>query len=240
MGRYGQGGKSGLSTPPAPAKQYYRLRVMIADDAREARRGTRLMLAMHPGVEVVAIAQDGRQAVELAALNKPDIAIMDINMPEMDGITAMQHIRQAVPEVVFIVISGEVDNETIQAATNAGAAMYLLKPFTYEDLDDALRRCARIWLKNRQRAAAPETSASPAAKPATPLSLQEKENLNRLAQEYAQARRTDDTAIAVYEKLASDPNCETRWLVTLAMVYVIRQQWGKLKLLAEHMAARKT
>jgi YesN/AraC family two-component response regulator len=216
-------------SPSPPQKQYYRLRVLIADDSSEARRGTRMMLAMHPGIEVVAIARNGRQAVELATTHKPDIAIMDINMPEMDGLSAIRTIRQALPNTVYIVISAERDEKTMNAATAAGAATYLIKPFTYEDLDNALRRCARIWLANRQRAG--EAARLPA---------QDLNALKHLAQEYSKVRRTDTQAMAVYEKLASDPHCELRWLMILAMAYVIRQEWSKLKLLAARLEARRT
>jgi YesN/AraC family two-component response regulator len=219
-----------MTTPPP--KQYYRLRVLIADDAREARRGTRMMLAMHPGVEVIAIAQNGQQAVELAQEHHPDIAIMDINMPEMDGISAMQRICKAQPQTVFIIISGEDDPHIKQAAAEAGALDFLPKPFTYEELDTALRRAARAWMARRQRA----VQASQPTRPAPP----DRETLTRLAQEYSQARRSDTQALAIYERLANFPDCELRWLMTLAMTYIIRQDWGKLKALAEKLERLKS
>jgi len=215
-----------------PPKQYYRLRVLIADDAREARRGTRMMLAMHPGVEVIAIAQNGQQAVELAQLHHPDIAIMDINMPEMDGISAMRRISQSQSQTVFIIISGEDDPHTKQAAVDAGALDFLPKPFTYEELDTALRRAARGWMAKRQRA----VQAAQPNRPAPP----DRETLTRLAQEYSQARRSDTQALIVYERLANFPGCELRWLMTLAMTYVIRQDWGKLRALAEKLERSKS
>lgn len=212
-------------------KQFYRLRLLIADDVREARRGTRLMLSMHPGVEVVAIAQNGQQAIDLALQHKPDIVIMDINMPEMDGITAMLRIRQSLPETIFIIISGEDDAKTKRAAADAGALDFLQKPFLFEDLDTSLRRAARAWLAHRQRAA----QAAQAPKTTPP----DRETLLRLAQEFSLARRTDEKAVAVYERLLAFPNCELRWVMTLAMAYVIRQDWSKLKLLAEKLERTK-
>jgi YesN/AraC family two-component response regulator len=214
-----------MVTPPP--KQYYRLKVLIADDILEARRGTRLMLAMHPGVEVIAIAQNGQQAVELAIKHQPDIVLMDLNMPEMDGIAAMQQIRQARPEIIFIVISGEDDAKIKKAAIDAGALDFLQKPFMFDDLDMSLRRAARAWLARRQRAE--QASRAPRTTPP------DRETLVRLAQECSLARRTDDRAVAIYERLVSFPNCEPRWVMTLAMAYVIRQDWGKLKILAEKL-----
>ena len=62
--------------------------------------------------------------------------------------------------------------------------------------------------------------------------------LHQLASEYARTRRTDDQAIEVFERLADDPHCEARWLQNLAMIYVVRQMWGRLKALAEKVEAR--
>jgi YesN/AraC family two-component response regulator len=219
-----------MTTPPP--KQYYRLRVLIADDAREARRGTRMMLAMHPGVEVIAIAQTGKQAVELAQQHHPDIAIMDINMPELDGISAMRQIGQSESQMTFIIISGEDDRKTKQDAAEAGAIDFLPKPFTYDELDIALKRAARAWMAKRQR-------AMQAAQPSR-VAPPDRETLTRLAQEYSQARRSDTQALAVYEQLSEFPDCELRWLMTLAMTYVIRQDWAKLKELAEKLERSKS
>lgn len=217
-------------TIPQP-KQFHRLKVLIADDILETRRGTRLMLAIHPGVEVVAIAHNGQQAVELAQQRQPDIAIMDINMPELNGIAAMQQIKQNLPQTVFIIVSSDEDAITKKAAAEAGALEYLQKPFTYEELDTALKRAARSWMARKQRAAQ-------AAQP-SPITPPDRAALTRLAHEYAQARRSDAEAVAVYERLALYPDCELRWLMTLAMSYVLRQEWGKLKLLAEILEHRR-
>lgn len=213
------------------SKQFYRLKVLIADDIRETRRGTRLMLAIHPGVEVVAIAHDGQQAVELAQQHQPDIAIMDINMPTLDGIEAMKLISQSQPQTIFLIISSDEDPLTQQAATEAGALEFLPKPFTYEELDTALRRAARAWMARRKRAA--QAAQQPLQAPP------DRQALIRLANEYTQARRSDPEALRVYERLAEYPDCEMRWLMTLAMTYVLRQEWGKLRTLSDKLERRK-
>ena len=69
-----------------------KLRILIADDFQETRRNTRLMIATLDNVEVVAIASNGVQAVAMTKEHRPDIVILDVNMPEMDGLTAFQHI----------------------------------------------------------------------------------------------------------------------------------------------------
>jgi len=204
-----------------------RLRVLIADDTQETRRGTRLMLSMIELVTVVAIGQDGRQAVDLARQHRPDIAIVDINMPEMDGLTAIQAMMQAQPDLCCIVISAERDSETLRRAMSVGAREYLIKPFTIDELEQAVQRMSKIVLASKKR-----------KDEITQQRIQYEQNLKRLAVEYIKTRRTDDQAVEVFERLAANPNCEKRWLVSLGMIYMLRQDWGKLKVLAERLERR--
>ena len=207
--------------------KHYKLKVLIADDNIEARRGTRLMLSIHPGVEVTAIAQNGRQAVELAHTNPPDIVIMDINMPELDGLGAMQEMQEFLSDTLYIIITAERESNIIGKAIKAGANEYLVKPFTYDDLDKAIRACAKAWFARKTQ-----------SEEEVPTSDPDMVTLQRLAHVYATAHRTDEAALAVFERLATDVNCELRWLLTLAMIYVIRQDWSRLKDLAERLERR--
>jgi YesN/AraC family two-component response regulator len=200
---------------------------LIADDVQETRRGTRLMLAMNPAVRVVAIAKNGLQAVELTKKHRPDIAVMDVNMPEMDGLTAIQEMLKVQPDLGTIVISAERDSQTLRRAVSIGVHEYLVKPFTVDELDDAIEKVYRLVLENQQR-----------SQKMVQLRQQREVYLKRLADEYSKARRTDDQAVEVFEQLAANPNCELRWLVTLGMIYLLRQDWGKLKLLAERLERR--
>ena len=84
-----------------------KMRVLIADDIQETRRNTRLMLATIDNVEVVAIASNGLQAVQLAKEHQPDIVFLDINMPEMDGLTAYQEIHKILPGTGCVIISAK-------------------------------------------------------------------------------------------------------------------------------------
>jgi YesN/AraC family two-component response regulator len=198
-----------------------KLRVLIADDAQETRRSTRVMLSMNPLVEVVAMAKDGREAVELAQKHKPDIAIMDINMPQINGFAAYRVISQIHPDMGCIIISTEKDDQAFRTAMSVGAREYLVKPFTIDELNAAVNQVgARVQEKHKQRASTAD------------LRQQRETYLKRLAQEYTKSRRTDDKALEVFERLAANPECELRWLRTLAIIYVIRQEWGKLKALA--------
>ena len=97
-----------------------KLRVLIADDVQETRRNTRLMLATIDYVEVVAIAANGIQAMQLTEEHHPDILLLDINMPEMDGLTAYRNIARAHPDIGCIIVSAEKDTTTLRTAMSLG------------------------------------------------------------------------------------------------------------------------
>jgi YesN/AraC family two-component response regulator len=204
-----------------------KLKVLIADDVQETRRNTRLMLATIDDVEVVAIAANGVQAVQLAEENHPDILLLDINMPEMDGLSAYRNIAQVHPDIGCIIISAEKDTTTLRTAMSIGVQEYLIKPFTIEELETAIARVYKRVEETRQKIAQAEQ-----------LRRRNEAYLKQLASEYAKTRRTDDQAIEVFEQLAENPECEIRWLQNLAMMYVVRQMWGRLKILAEKIEQR--
>jgi YesN/AraC family two-component response regulator len=200
-------------------------RVIIADDVLETRRNTRLMLADNPMVDIVAIAHNGREAVELAKKHQPDIALMDINMPEMNGFEAFEAMHSIFPTMACVIISAEDDNQSFRAAMNIGAREYLVKPFTVYQLNNAVKRVGDIVKKDREQADVAER-----------LRKQRALYLFQLAHEYTKSRRTDDEALEVFEQLAVNPRCELRWLRTLAMLYIIRQDWPKLQVLSGRLA----
>jgi YesN/AraC family two-component response regulator len=204
-----------------------KLRVLIADDIQETRRNTRLMLATIDNVEVVAIASNGLQTVELARQYHPDILLLDINMPELDGLSAYRRIAQFHPDTGCIIISAEKDTTTLRTAISVGVQEYLIKPFTVDELETAIARVAPRVQQARQKLAQAEQ-----------LRKRNEAYLVQLAGEYAKTRRTDDQAVEVFERLAEYPNCETRWLQNLAMIYIVRQDWGKLKTLAAKVEQR--
>jgi YesN/AraC family two-component response regulator len=213
-----------IQTDVTPRKK---LRVLIADDVQETRRNTRLMLATIDDVEVVAMAANGLQAVQLTAEHHPDILLLDINMPEMDGLTAYRQIAQVHPDIGCIIISAEKDTTTLRTAMSIGVQEYLIKPFTIEELETAIARVYQRVGEIRQKLAQAEQ-----------LRRRNEAYLQQLANEYAKTRRTDDKAVEVFERLAENPQCETRWLQNLAMIYVLRQMWGRLRVLAEKVEKR--
>ena len=213
-------------TEPA-GTQIKKMRVLIADDIQETRRNTRLMLATIDNVEVVAIASNGLQAVQSAREHHPDIVFLDINMPEMDGLTAYSEILKTYPDTGCVIISAEKDTTTLRTAMSIGVQEYLIKPFTVEELETAVARVHERVLQTRKK-----------LEQDTQLRKQREAYLAQLAAEYAKTHRTDDKAIEVFEHLAQNPQCEMRWLQNLAMIYIVRQKWGKLKTLAERIDQR--
>ena len=103
------------------------LRVVIADDHPVFRSGLQALLGVEPGIEVVGEAQTGAEAVQLARDLHPDVVLMDLHMPDMDGVTATKHITHDSPGVAVLVFTMYDDDDSVFAAMRAGARGYLLK-----------------------------------------------------------------------------------------------------------------
>jgi DNA-binding NarL/FixJ family response regulator len=115
------------------------LAVMIADDHPIFRKGLRALLASHPGLRLAGEATSGREAVRLAAELCPDLILMDLQMPDGDGISAIRQIIAARPESRILVVTMFDDDESVFAAMRAGARGYVLKDMDDEELSRALR-----------------------------------------------------------------------------------------------------
>jgi len=115
------------------------IRILLADDHTVMRRGLRLLLESRPEFAVVAEAADGRQAVEQAATTRPDVAVLDIAMPNLSGIEAAQRINAALPDTAIVMLSMHSDEGYLLRALKAGAKGYLLKDSAEGDLIDAIK-----------------------------------------------------------------------------------------------------
>ncbi len=114
------------------------LRVLLADDQRLVRESLATMLGLLGGIELVATASDGEEAVRLAVEHAPDVALMDLRMPRMDGIEATRRLRTSAPEVRVIALTTFADDESVLGALRAGARGYLTKDAGAEDIRRAL------------------------------------------------------------------------------------------------------
>lgn len=121
-----------------PAQE--KIRVLIVDDIAETRENIRRMLQFDANIEVAGTARTGREAIEQAQQVRPDVIIMDINMPDMDGITATQEIKRKLPFVQVVILSVQSDPSYMRRAMLAGARDFLTKPPMIDELTDAIRR----------------------------------------------------------------------------------------------------
>ena len=115
------------------------IRILIADDHAFVREGTRRILEQEPDLEVVAEAGDGDEAVKLACDLKPDVALVDVAMPRLDGVEATRRIKAQCPAVAVLVLSAYDDDQFIFGLLEAGAAGYLLKSVRGQEIVDAIR-----------------------------------------------------------------------------------------------------
>jgi DNA-binding NarL/FixJ family response regulator len=116
-----------------------RIRILIADDHHVVRQGLVALLKTIDGLEVVAEAADGRQAIEQFEQHQPDVTLMDLRMPKMGGVEAVTQIRSKYPQARVIVLTTFDGDEDIYRAVQAGAKGYLLKGMFGEELVDAIR-----------------------------------------------------------------------------------------------------
>jgi DNA-binding NarL/FixJ family response regulator len=115
------------------------IRVLIVDDHHVVREGLSSFLNAVDDLELVAMAENGAQAIEQVAATLPDVVLMDVIMPQMNGIDAMKHILSTHPQVKVIMLTSFGDEEHIQNAIEYGASGYLLKDATIQDMAAAIR-----------------------------------------------------------------------------------------------------
>jgi DNA-binding NarL/FixJ family response regulator len=119
------------------------IRILIVDDQVLFREGLRTLLSVQPEFEVVGEASNGEEALRLAAQSQPDIVLMDLRMPVLDGVTATQRLKAILPDCKVIVLTTFDDDETVFDGLRAGAVGYLLKDVSSEKLFEAIRAAER-------------------------------------------------------------------------------------------------
>ena len=124
-----------MTAAPGPAT----IHVLIADDQRVVREGLSMLVSLIDGVDVVGAASDGAEAVRLAEAHHPDVIMMDLRMPGVDGITATADLRQRLPAARVLVLTTYADQDAILPALRAGARGYLTKDASAEQIEAAIR-----------------------------------------------------------------------------------------------------
>jgi DNA-binding NarL/FixJ family response regulator len=114
------------------------VRVLLADDQRLVRESLGTLLGLLDGIDLVATASDGDEAVSLAAAHGPDVVLMDLRMPRVDGIEAIRRLREQRPEIKSIALTTFADDETVLGALRAGARGYITKDASSEDIHAAI------------------------------------------------------------------------------------------------------
>ncbi len=130
-----------------------KIKVLIVDDIAETRENIRRMLQFDNNIEVVGTARTGKEAIQLSQQAKPDVIIMDINMPDMDGITATQEIKKKAAYIQVIILSVQSDPSYMRRAMLAGARDFLTKPPMIDELTDAVRRAGVLAQDERKKSA---------------------------------------------------------------------------------------
>lgn len=128
-----------------------KIRVLIVDDIAETRENIRKLLQFETNIEVVGSAKSGQEAIQLSQEIIPDVVLMDINMPDMDGITATEGIRKKTPAIQVVILSVQGDQNYMRRAMQAGASDFLTKPPMPDDLIAAIRRAGAMAREERDK-----------------------------------------------------------------------------------------
>jgi len=152
-----------------------RIKVLIVDDIPETRDHLSKLLGFESDVEVVGAAAGGPEAVQMAAALKPDVVLMDINMPGMDGITATEKLAAEVPTTAVIMMSVQGEADYLRRSMLAGAREFLVKPFSSDELTASIRQ---VWTREKEKQSrfapvvvAPEASRNGSGEPASVVAV---------------------------------------------------------------------
>lgn len=132
-----------------------KIKLVIVDDSYETRNNLRQLLSFDKRFEVIGEAENGEEAIFIVKESKPDIVLMDINMPVIDGIRATEEITLNVPETTVIIMSVQGETEYVRKAMTAGAREFLCKPFHVDELSDTIVKTYHLESKRRERVAGP-------------------------------------------------------------------------------------
>ena len=147
------------------------IRVLIVDDIAETRENIRKLLQFEADFEIVGAARNGTEGIELAKELEPDVILMDINMPDIDGITATETIRGEVPNAQIVILTVQADPNYMRRAMLAGARDFLTKPPSVDEMLAAIRRAGELAHEEKSKAKTvfPRSSVTITSSRETPL-----------------------------------------------------------------------
>jgi DNA-binding NarL/FixJ family response regulator len=201
------------------------IRLLIADDNTEFRKSTQMMVSLEDDIEVVSLARDGQEAVEMARQFRPDVAVIDVHMPKVDGLTAIRALAHVSPTTVCMAMSYDGEREILRQAMAAGAREYLIKPFNTDEFLNAVRRVAA-------RNPEPVTKTGGLR---DPEALRREQELIQQAVTFLRVGRTDNEAARVYAELVKLRTLDANTLIRLAEIFLARRDWSTLRLICERL-----
>ena len=161
-----------------------KIRLLIVDDHKVVRNGLKVFILLYDEIELVGEAKNGRQAMEQCAIHQPDVVLMDLVMPVMDGPTAIRHIREQFPQVHIVALTSFKDEALVHQALAAGALGYLYKDVEEEELIGAIRAASQgrsVLAGEAMRALVNHTANPPEPPTIEPLTKREREILILMA-----------------------------------------------------------
>jgi NarL family two-component system response regulator LiaR len=207
---------------------YHTIRVMLVDDHNVVRSGLATFLRAYDDLELIAEARNGLEAVNLCLEKKPDIILMDLMMPEMDGIAATRAILAEYPEIKIIAMTSFEDEQLVQGVLAAGAISYLIKNVTSDELAKAIRDAASGRSTLSPEAARVLVQATrPTKQPSFDLTERELEVLNLVVQGQSNQQIADALVISLATAKAHISNILSKLQVSSraeASAYAIRHK----------------
>jgi pilus assembly protein CpaE len=171
-----------------------KVRVVIVDDIAETRENVRKLLQFEADIDVVAAARTGKEAIQLTLETNPDVVLMDINMPDMDGIAATESIRQQMPSVQVVILSVQGDQNYMRKAMLVGARDFLTKPPMPDELFAAIRRAGKMAREERSKSGVAYSTTQGSARQTTTAGTITR---GKIIQVYSPKGGTGCTSIAV-------------------------------------------
>ena len=173
-----------------------KITVVIVDDIAETRENIRKLLQFEPNIEVVGIGRTGAEAIKTTLETRPDVVLMDINMPDMDGITATERIRAKVPSTQIVILSVQSDSNYMRRAMLAGARDFLTKPPDLDELISAISRAGQMAHEEKEKVASNLAAVAGARIPGTGQLLYPPRHQGKIIMVYGPKGGVGSTTIA--------------------------------------------
>ncbi len=175
-----------------------KIRILICDDITDTRENVAKLIGFEPDMQIVGSAAGGQEAIDIAKRERPNVILMDINMPDMDGITATEIIANTVPESPIIMMSVQGEQDYLRRSMLAGAREFLVKPFSADELVNAIRHVHELEKVKRARyAGAAPAAASGGPAVANPLAREKGKIISFFSPKGGVGRTTISTNLAV-------------------------------------------